>query len=178
MNYIAPIAEQLFVLETISEIDKLMAGPAYAGNDRDLISTILEEGGRLTAELFAPLNAVGDKEGLIWSPQGVRHPAGFAEAYATYVEGGWQALSGDPEFGGQGMPLALSIAFGEPEYRNALCVQIGEMVAKASLEELEALTVEFESGTVIALSLREEDLDGPEAGSYSADGSSTGELEF
>lgn len=56
---------------------------------------------------------VGDKEGLTWSPQGVRHPAGFAEAYATYVEGGWQALSADPEFGGQGMPLSLSIAFGE-----------------------------------------------------------------
>ena len=72
----------------------------------------------------------------------------------------------------------FSVAFGEPEYRNALCAQIGEMVAKASLEEDEALTVELESGTVIALSLREEDLDGPEAGSYSADGSSSGELEF
>ena len=65
----------------------------------------------------------------------------------------------------------FSIAFGEPEYRNALCAQIGETVANAKLEELDSLTVEFESGTVIALSLREEDLDGPEAGSYSADGS-------
>lgn len=64
----------------------------------------------------------------------------------------------------------FSIAFGEPEYRNALCAQIGEMVAKAHLEELDSLTIEFESGTVIALSLREEDLDGPEAGSYSEDG--------
>ena len=72
----------------------------------------------------------------------------------------------------------FSIAFGEPEYRNALCAQIGEMVAKAALEELEALTVEFESGTVIALSLREEELDGPEAGSYSADGSGEGEEDF
>jgi hypothetical protein len=72
----------------------------------------------------------------------------------------------------------FSIAFGEPEYRNALCAQVGEMVAKASLEEMEALTVEFESGTVIALSLREEDLSGPEAGSYSADGSGEGEEEF
>ena len=72
----------------------------------------------------------------------------------------------------------FSIAFGEPEYRNALCAQIGEMVAKASLEEMEALTVEFESGTVIALSLREEDLDGPEAGSYSEDGSGENEEEF
>jgi hypothetical protein len=72
----------------------------------------------------------------------------------------------------------FSIAFGEPEYRNALCAQIGEMVAKAALEEMEALTVEFESGTVIALSLREEELDGPEAGSYSADGSGMDEEDF
>ena len=72
----------------------------------------------------------------------------------------------------------FSIAYGEPEYRNALCAQIGEMVAKASLEELDALTVEFESGTVIALSLREEDLSGPEAGSHSEDGSGVDEEEF
>jgi hypothetical protein len=72
----------------------------------------------------------------------------------------------------------FSIAYGEPEYRNALCAQIGEMVAKASLEELDALTVEFESGTVIALSLREEELSGPEAGSYSEDGSGSSDEEF
>ena len=52
------------------------------------------------------------------------------------------------------------------------------MVATASLEELDALTIEFESGTVLALSLREEDLDGPESGSYSADGSGQDEEEF
>ena len=72
----------------------------------------------------------------------------------------------------------FSIAYGEPEYRNALCSLIGEVVAKASCEELAALTVEFETGTVIALSLREEDMDGPEAGSYSADGSGMDEQEF
>jgi hypothetical protein len=72
----------------------------------------------------------------------------------------------------------FSVAFGEPEYRNALCAQIGEVVAKASLQEMEALTAEFESGTVIALSLREEELAGPEAGSYSEDGSGTDEEDF
>lgn len=72
----------------------------------------------------------------------------------------------------------FSIAFGEPEYRNALCAQIGEMVATATLTELDSLTIEFESGTVIALSLREEDLDGPEAGSFSESGSGEDEEEF
>lgn len=72
----------------------------------------------------------------------------------------------------------FSIAFGQPEYRNALCAQIGETVAKATLEELDALTIEFESGTVIALSLREEDVDGPEAGSYSESGDAEDEQDF
>lgn len=72
----------------------------------------------------------------------------------------------------------FSIAFGEPEYRNALCAQIGETVATAKLEELDSLTIEFESGTVLALSLREEDLDGPEAGSYTAGDGSEDEEEF
>lgn len=72
----------------------------------------------------------------------------------------------------------FSIAFGEPEYRNALCAQIGEMVATAALGEMESLTIEFESGTVIALSLREEDLSGPQAGSYSEAGDGSDEEDF
>ena len=72
----------------------------------------------------------------------------------------------------------FSVAFGQPEYRNALCAQIGETVAKAELKELDSLTIEFESGTVIALSLREEDMDGPEAGRYSESGSGEDEEEF
>jgi hypothetical protein len=72
----------------------------------------------------------------------------------------------------------FSVAYGEPEYRNALCAQIGEKVVQASLEEGDALTIEFESGTVFGLSLREEDLDGPEAGSYSEAGSAVDAQEF
>jgi len=64
----------------------------------------------------------------------------------------------------------FSVGFGEPEYRNALCAQIGETVATASLEEDDALTIEFGNGVVFGLSLREEDVDGPESGSYSETG--------
>jgi hypothetical protein len=72
----------------------------------------------------------------------------------------------------------FSVAFGEPEYRNALCAQIGEKVVQTSLEEGDALTIEFENGTVFGLSLREEDLDGPEAGSYSETGDAGDAQEF
>jgi len=72
----------------------------------------------------------------------------------------------------------FSVAYGEPEYRNALCAQIGEKVVQASLEEGDALTIEFENGTVFGLSLREEDLDGPESGSYSETGDVSDAQEF
>jgi hypothetical protein len=72
----------------------------------------------------------------------------------------------------------FSVAYGEPEYRNALCAQIGEKVVAASLEEGDAMTIEFENGTVFGLSLREEDLDGPESGSYSETGDASDSQEF
>ena len=72
----------------------------------------------------------------------------------------------------------FSVAYGEPEYRNALCAQIGEKVVQAALEEGDALTIEFENGTVFGLSLREEDLDGPDSGSYSETGAASDAQEF
>ena len=72
----------------------------------------------------------------------------------------------------------FSVGYGEPEYRNALCAQIGETVAKASLEEGEALTIELENGVALGVSLREEDLDTPEAGTYSAAGDGLDEESF
>ncbi|HWW23099.1 MAG TPA: hypothetical protein VNY78_04305 [Edaphobacter sp.] len=71
-----------------------------------------------------------------------------------------------------------SVAFGEPEYRNALCAQIGEKVEEATLEEGDSLTIKLENETVLALSLREEDLDGPEAGSFSETGLIADQIEF
>jgi hypothetical protein len=72
----------------------------------------------------------------------------------------------------------FSVAYGEPDYRNALCAQLGEKVVQASLEEGDALTIEFENGTVFGLSLREEDLDGPDSGSYSETGDVSDAQEF
>ena len=72
----------------------------------------------------------------------------------------------------------FSVAYGEPEYRNALCAQIGEEVAEASLEEGSALTIELANAVVLGLSLREEDIDAPVSGSYSATGQAEDAEEF
>jgi hypothetical protein len=72
----------------------------------------------------------------------------------------------------------FSVAYGEPEYRNALCAQIGEEVVKAELDEGSALTIELASGVVLGLSLREEDIDAPVSGSYSESGLAEDAEEF
>lgn len=72
----------------------------------------------------------------------------------------------------------FSVAYGEPEYRNALCAQIGEEVTEASLEEGSALTIELANAVVFGLSLREEDIDAPVSGNYSATGQAEEAEEF
>ncbi|MGV8209383.1 acyl-CoA dehydrogenase family protein, partial [Pseudomonas aeruginosa] len=42
--------------------------------------------------------------------------AGFREAYATYAEGGWVGLTGNPAHGGMGMPKMLAVQFEEMMY--------------------------------------------------------------
>ena len=90
----------------------------------------------------------------------------FGEAKVTYLA--WPHLL-LPDF---------SVAFGEPEYRNALCAQIGEEVTEASLEEGSALTIELQNNVVFGLSLREEDIDAPVSGSYSETGLAEDAEEF
>jgi hypothetical protein len=68
-----------------------------------------------------------------------------------------------------------SYAFGEPEYRNVLCGVLSEDVTAATLEEGEAIEIEFESGVIVRASLREEDVDAPVAGEFS-DGADTWEF--
>ena len=76
---------------------------------RELIDAIVDEAARFTENELAPLNRVGDEQGCQLTEGEVTTPAGFKEAYAKYVEGGWAGLSGDPVYGGQGLPDSVSL---------------------------------------------------------------------
>jgi alkylation response protein AidB-like acyl-CoA dehydrogenase len=62
-----------------------------------------------------PLNQVGDEQGctLNRDTHEVKTPNGFKAAYDQYVQGGWPALSADPEYGGQGLPVVVNQCFYE-----------------------------------------------------------------
>jgi len=105
-----------FVLNEVLDVPaKLSQLPAHAELDSDTIVAILEEGGKFASEVLLPLNSVGDRQGCTLDPQTheVSTPEGFKKAFEKYVEGGWPALSCDPAFGGQGLPLVVNQCFYE-----------------------------------------------------------------
>ncbi len=107
MTYQPPITEQRFVLDHIVCIGELAAHAQYSESSPELVDAILEGAGALAADIWAPLNRVGDTQHPRWDAGNVTMPAGFRDAWAAYVEGGWGAIDAPPAFGGQGLPFAL-----------------------------------------------------------------------
>jgi 3-(methylsulfanyl)propanoyl-CoA dehydrogenase len=115
-QYIAPLRDMQFVLHELLQIEgELKQLPAHAEIDLDTINQVLEEGAKFTSKVLFPLNHTGDREGchLDAATHEVSTPKGFKEAYQQYVEAGWPALSCDPEFGGQGLPMVVFNSFAE-----------------------------------------------------------------
>ncbi|MBI5716096.1 MAG: acyl-CoA dehydrogenase C-terminal domain-containing protein [Burkholderiales bacterium] len=110
-QYTPPLRDMQFVLHEVLKVtDELKGCPRHAEVDAGTMNAVLEEGGKFASEMLFPLNLSGDREGCTHdkATHSVRTPKGFKEAYAKYVEGGWPALSVEPEFGGQGLPVVLN----------------------------------------------------------------------
>ncbi len=110
-SYTPPLRDMQFVMhELLHVVDDFKAMPKHADIDADTINAVLEGAGQFAAEVTAPLNVSGDTEGCKLDPvtHEVTTPKGFKAAYKQFVEGGWPALSCDPAFGGQGLPLVVN----------------------------------------------------------------------
>lgn len=113
-QYTPPVRDTRFVLDKVLKLDRYANLPGFAGASPDVVSAVLEEGGRFVAEVLFPLNMVGDQQGCTRHSDGsVTTPEGFKAAYDQFVEAGWGTLSTPEEFGGQGLPHVISTAFQE-----------------------------------------------------------------
>jgi 3-(methylthio)propanoyl-CoA dehydrogenase len=138
MTYTAPIAEQRFVLETISDINGIAALPQFESATPDMVEAILSEAGKFSANVFAPLNHIGDVQGATWRDGNVTLPEGYRTAYQQYVAGGWNTLGAQPEHGGQGLPFALATAVMEQLQSANMAFSLCPMLTAGAIEALQA----------------------------------------
>ncbi len=113
-SYKAPVEDTLFLLNDVLSFQRYGNLPGFADLAPDVMAQILSEAGKLAEEALAPLNASGDATGCKRiADGGVTTPPGFKAAYDAYAGGGWTSLPVPEEYGGQGLPYALSMAMSE-----------------------------------------------------------------
>ena len=134
--YRAPVAELRFVLGQLLEAGSLARLRKYGDFSLETAEAVLEEAGRFGAEVLAPLNQPGDREGAQWTPNGVQTPTGFREAYRKYVEGGWPQLNVDTAHGGQGAPLVLASAVEEIWCSSNVALMLCPLLSRGAIEAL------------------------------------------
>src|SRR5215213_4546783 len=111
--YKAPVKDIQFVLNEVLDVSSLAKLPGYEDATPDTIQAIVEEAAKLCENVLFPLNRSGDEEGCTYENGVVRTPKGFKHAYDMFREGGWTAMTCDPEYGGQGLPATVGFAVQE-----------------------------------------------------------------
>jgi len=136
-RYAAPLKDMQFVLTELAGIDQVAALPGYEEATADVVEAILEESAKFTSGVLTPLNFSGDQQGAQWADQAVTMPKGFKEAYRQFVDNGWNALSGNPEHGGQGLPKVVSAAVQEMWKSSNMAFSLCPLLTLGAIEALE-----------------------------------------
>ena len=137
MDYFAPVDEMLFQLEHICSFKKLQAYQGYRALDIRTIKSILDEAAKLSSQVIAPLNKIGDlvpprKEG-----ENVICPPGFLEAYHLISSGGWVGMLGSEEFGGMNLPTVIGSCVNEMLGSACLALALNPLMTQGQIEALE-----------------------------------------
>jgi alkylation response protein AidB-like acyl-CoA dehydrogenase len=134
--YTAPLRDMQFLLEELIGLDQVSGLPGYDDVSDDLVRAVLAEAGKFGSEVLAPLNRGGDTEGARLENGAVTTAPGFADAYKSFVDGGWNGLVCDTEFGGQGLPWLVATPVSEIWDSANLAFSLCPMLTLSAIELL------------------------------------------
>ncbi|MGY3037756.1 acyl-CoA dehydrogenase [Bradyrhizobium sp. USDA 4354] len=138
MTYRAPISDMLLSLNHGAGLKAAVEAGHYGDFDADLAAAVLEEAGKFASDVLAPLNKVGDEHGIKLEGGKVTTAPGWPDAYRRWTEGGWNAVSGPEDFGGQGLPLAINAACTEIWSAANVAFGLCPLLTASAIEALEA----------------------------------------
>jgi alkylation response protein AidB-like acyl-CoA dehydrogenase len=136
-DYRAPVKDMLFVVRELAGLDEINKLPGFEEATPDLVEAIFEEAAQLAADVIAPTNTIGDTQGTRVVDGQVEVPEAFKTAYQALVEGGWPGISMGPEYGGQGLPLVVSISVDEMLQSANLAWSLCVMLTHSAIHAIE-----------------------------------------
>jgi acyl-CoA dehydrogenase len=135
--YRAPVDDIAATLKHVAGIQDAIDTGRLGDLTADLVDAVLQEAGRFAGEEIAPLNRVGDEQGAVLKDAAVTMPEGWKELYGNWIAGGWNALAAPVEYGGQGLPMMLSVATLEMWNSGSLAFGIGPTLTMGAVEALD-----------------------------------------
>jgi alkylation response protein AidB-like acyl-CoA dehydrogenase len=135
--YRAPVEEITFTLNHVAGLKSALDKGRLGDLSEDLVDAILEEAGRFANEEVAPLYKVGDEHGAVLKDGEVTTPPGWKELYKSWCDGGWNAIAAPVDYGGQGLPMMLSVAALEMWNSGAMAFAIGPTLTMGAIEAME-----------------------------------------
>ncbi|MGI9412669.1 MAG: acyl-CoA dehydrogenase [Hyphomicrobiales bacterium] len=138
MSFSAHIDDLKYSMNTITGFADLVENDTFPELSNDLVDAILGEAGRFAEEVLAPLNEAGDKHGAKLENSNVTTAPGWKQAYVDWVAGGWGSLPCEAEFGGQGLPITMSLAVQELWNTANSAFGIGTLLTQGAVEAVVA----------------------------------------
>ncbi len=137
MPYRAPVSDYRFLLDHVVDFAQVTQTDRFSEATPDMTQAILSEAAKMTQEVLAPLNRVGDTHPAHLYNGIVRTSPGFAEGYDAIATGGWIGMSASPEVGGLGLPMTLTNAVNEMIASACLSIQLSPLMTQGQIEALE-----------------------------------------
>ena len=137
-QYHAPLKEMHFVLRELAGLEQVGKLPGFEDATPDTVAAVLEEASKFATEVLDPLNSVGDREGARRLDDGtVKTAPGFRDAYLKYCANGWNGLTKNPEFGGQGLPQLVATAVEEMWHASNMAFDLCPLLTQGAIEAIE-----------------------------------------
>jgi 3-(methylthio)propanoyl-CoA dehydrogenase len=134
--YSPPLEDMRFVATRLAGFGKIAVLDGGEELNEELFASILWEGGKFAAGKLAPLNRIGDEQGVRLENGVVRSPDGWADAYRAFVDGGWNAVPFDIQYGGQGLPWIVATALQEMWHCANMSFALCPMLTQAAVESI------------------------------------------
>lgn len=135
--YSAPLEDMRFVLNHVVGLNEITKLPGFEGIDINLTNQILEEAGKFSSNILAPLNHLGDTKGAQIENGVVRPVEGFGNAYKQWAQAGWNSSPFDTVHGGQGLPWTLTTALWEMWDSANMAFSLCPLLTQAAIDALE-----------------------------------------